>query len=419
MRSLFKLGEGPSVIRTARIKQVATLYGSLVASIGVGIAVTVFNTRVLGPHSYGNMKFLQTLFAIFTIVLTPGFFVTGSRLLAQRAHRGSESRLIGSLLVLAGILSVVLILALDLFSFVEGAIFDNQLGHVIRVCSPFLLALPLQLCIDNVLQGTNKIYSLSLFRFAPQALYLAVALIVNLWLPLTVLSAVIIQLATLIVIAGVTVITLKPDFSSPFQLFSLIHVENRVYGFQVYIGFLTGVASSHLGVLSIGYFVSSPEVGFFSLAIALTLPLTLIPNAVGTTYFRDFSEMSGIPGIVTRMTVVTSLVALGVFLLVIKEVVIALYSSEFLQTASLASMVAVGAVFHGFGDFYNRFVGAHGGGKQIRNSNLVVGSVNIVGNIVFVIIFGAVGAAITRILSGLAHLLMMFYAYKSMQRLGE
>ena len=107
------------------------------------------------------------------------------------------------------------------------------------------------------------------------------------------------------------------------------------------------------------------------------------------------------------------------FLLLIEEVVAALYSSEYLQTASLASMVAVGAVFHGLGDFYNRFVGAHGGGKQIRNSNLVVGTVNVVGNVIFVISFGAVGAAITKILSGLAHLLMMFFAYKKVQRVGQ
>src|SRR3972149_2672800 len=128
MRNPFKLAEGQPVIGTARIKQVGTLYGSLVVSMGVGIAVTVFNTRVLGPHSYGDMKFLQTLFAIFTTVLMPGYFVSGSRLLARREHRDKESRLIGTLLVLAGILSVILILVLVMFSFVEGAIFDNQLG---------------------------------------------------------------------------------------------------------------------------------------------------------------------------------------------------------------------------------------------------------------------------------------------------
>ena len=41
------------------LKQVLSLYGSLAISLILGIAVSVFNTRLLGAELYGDFKFIQ------------------------------------------------------------------------------------------------------------------------------------------------------------------------------------------------------------------------------------------------------------------------------------------------------------------------------------------------------------------------
>jgi len=398
--------------RNTRVRQLASLYMSLSLSMAVGIAVSVFNARVLGAESYGDLRFLQVMFTLVATCLTFGIFVTGSRLLAQKEHEGIEAGLMGGLFVLCGLISALVIFAVLVFSIVEDDIFGHGLGTVIRLSSPLVFVFPLQLCIDNILQGTNRIYKLSVLRVTPQALYLTTALAVSYWVHLTLMSVLLIHLATLGVVVVVLSVILRPDFTSPWQWFPLIWDENRRYGLQVYVGFLTGVASSHLGVLAVSYFLESVDVAYFALAVTLTLPLTMIPNAVGTTFFRTFARMSAIPKRVSGLTWLVSGMTLLGFVIVVRPVVEILYSFEFSATVGLAYLIAVGSVCHGLGDFYNRFVGAHGRGREIRNSNFAVGTVNVVGNLVLVYVFGVVGAAVTRILAGLTYLGMMLFSYR-------
>lgn len=398
--------------RTTRARQLGMLYGSLFLSMVVGIAVSVFNARVLGAESYGNLKFLQAMFTVVVTCLTFGVFVTGSRLLARKEHEGHEASLMGSLFILAGLVSALVILAVNIFAIVEDDIFGHGVGAIIRWCSPLMFVFPLQLCVDNILQGTNRIYKLSVLRLGPQALYLITAGAVTYWVELTLLGVLLLHLVTLGVVVVLLGVVLQPDFKSPRKWFPLIRDENRRYGFQVYLGFLTGVTSSHLGVLAISYFLGSADVAYFALAVTLTLPLTMIPNAVGTTFFRTFARRSAIPTRVTGLTWLLSVMVLAGFVIVIGWAVEILYSSEYRATTRLAYLIALGSVCHGLGDFYNRFLGAHGRGREIRNSNFAVGTVNVIGNLVLVYSFGVLGAAVTKILAGLTYLGMMLSSYR-------
>jgi len=385
---------------------------SLFLSMAVGIAVSVFNARVLGAESYGDLKFLQTVFTFVVTCLTFGVFVTGSRLLAQEEHEGGEAGLIGTLLIVWGVIALLVVAAVNVFAMVEDNIFGNGLESIIRLCSPLVVVLPLQLCVDNILQGTNRIYKLSILRVAPQLLYLITAVGLSYVLQLTLLEVLLVHLVTLGVVVVLLGALLRPDFRAARQWLPVIREENRRYGLQVYIGFLTGVASSHLGVLAVSYFLGSEEVAYFALAVTLTLPLTLMPNAVGTTYFRAFARRRTIPRKVTGVTWLLSAFILIGFGIAIGTIVEILYSAEYRGTTRLAYIIAVGSVCHGLGDFYNRFVGAHGRGKEIRNSNVAVGTVNVVGNLVLVYSFGVVGAAVTRVLAGLTYVAMMLRSYR-------
>ena len=77
----------------------------------------------------------------------------------------------------------------------------------------------------------------------------------------------------------------------------------------------------------------------------------------------------------------------------------------------LAYYTSIGAIFHGLGDFFNRFLAAHGKGKQLRNSNFQIGIVNLLGYILLVDIFGVYGAAITRLLAGIVYFSIMLFYY--------
>lgn len=401
-------------LKKRKSKQVGSLYASMVLGIIVGIIISVINTRLLGPERYGDLKFLQILFTFVVTFLTLGIFVSGARLLAQKKNETIKNQLIGNLLILAAAISVVLVIALFIFSFSEENIFHNELGRIIRIFSPLLFVFPFQLCLQSIMQGDNRIYELSVFQITPRILYIIGAITFNYFVPLSLTSALAMQLLGFVILIVIMIIRFKPKFVNIKENLSIIWQENKTYGFQVYIGILAGVATSRLGGLSIGYFIDNINVGFFSLALTTAMPLTMIPNAVGTTFFKDFANRNSIPQKATAVTVVLSIGALIIFLLVIKKVILLLYTTEYSAVVPLAYLVSIGCFFHGFGDYINRFLGAHGKGKELRNGAFAVGISNIVGYLILVYILGVKGAAITKIISGVIYFFVMLYYYKKL-----
>ncbi len=405
-----------NITKGKKSKQVAALYTSMTLGIIIGIGVSILNTRLLGPQQYGDLKFLQSLFIFVVTFLTLGVFVSGSRLLAQRKHRNIKHELIGTLLLFATIVSFALIIALFVFSFFEERIFNNELGGIIRIFSPLLFVFPFQLCLQNIMQGDNRIYVLSVFQIAPRTLYLGGAIAFNYFVPLSLTSALAIQLVMFSVVIIAMIVLFKPKFENLRKNISIVWQENKTYGFQVYIGFLTGVATNQLGGLSIGYFIDNTNVGFFSLALTITMPLAMIPNAVGTTFFKDFANRNSIPEKSTKVTVIFSIFALLVFLLVVKRVVLLLYTKEYIEVIPMVYILSFGCVFHGLGDYINRFLGAHGKGKEIRNNNFAICIVNILGYTILTYALGVIGATITKLIASLTYLCMMYYYYKRYQQ---
>ena len=83
----------------------------------VGIAVSVLNTRFLGPEQFGDFKFLQTLFLFSVTFITFGAFNSGSRIIAQKKYEHIRQELVGSLLGLAAIFSLIFSVLIFGFSF--------------------------------------------------------------------------------------------------------------------------------------------------------------------------------------------------------------------------------------------------------------------------------------------------------------
>jgi O-antigen/teichoic acid export membrane protein len=168
-----------------------------------------------------------------------------------------------------------------------------------------------------------------------------------------------------------------------------------------------------LGGISIAYFIDNTNVGYFSLAVTATLPLTMIPSTVGTTFFKEFANLSEIPSKVITLTLILSVLALAGFMLLIRPLVILIYTREYLAVVPLTYYLAIGSTLQGYGDFYNRFISAHGRGNDLRNASFVIGIFNIVGYTVVVYFWGITGAAITKVMAGVVYLGMMYLSYRN------
>ena len=81
---------------------------------------------------------------------------------------------------------------------------------------------------------------------------------------------------------------------------------------------------------------------------------------------------------------------------------------------ALTFITSLGVVFTGMADFFNRFLGAHGQGKALRNSAFIVGLGIMVLNITLIPSFGETGAAYVKVCSGLLYLILMLIYYRKL-----
>ena len=113
----------------------------------------------------------------------------------------------------------------------------------------------------------------------------------------------------------------------------------------------------------------------------------------------------------TKVTVALSIISLIAFLLVIGKVFILFYSKAYSNVINLTYVTAFAFTLWGIADYVNRFMGAHGFGKEMRNAAFIIGISNLLGFTFLVFLFGVMGAALTKLLASLIYLLSMVYYY--------
>lgn len=395
-----------------RVRQTGVLYLSLVASLVLGIAVSVINTRLLGPQAFGDLKFIQTIWTLGVLFVTFGLFTTGGNLLAAHGTPESERPLMGSLLVIACVISLLFTVVMVLASYPIGHIYGQELGGRVRLFSALVFVFPLQVYLQDVLRGTNDITSLALLNALPQLLYIPAALGASRMAGFTLDMALLLYLLSIAVTTVIVIIRAKPSFESVREGVREVVESNRAIGFHIYVAVLVTTATTQLSQFSLAYFYDTRLVGMFSLAIIITMPLTMIPNAISTTFFKHFASLDRIPRKVIVAAIGISAVTLLVFLAFIREIILFLYSAQYAEVVPLAYICAVAAVLRGMGDVYNRYLLAHGKTKFLRTNAIYLGVASSVGYIFLVAWSGATGAAITKLIVDAAYLFSMLTYYR-------
>jgi len=108
-----------------------------------------------------------------------------------------------------------------------------------------------------------------------------------------------------------------------------------------------------------------------------------------------------------------TVISFAAFVILIELVVGILYNDKYASVSHYASLLAIGTSLHGLGDMINRFLGAHGQGKMLRNSALISGATLIFGNFVFVYFWHIYGAVLTKCLGSAIYLVTMIVYYRS------
>ena len=393
-------------------KQVVVLYASSVVGMLIGVLNSVINTRSLAPELYGDVQYVQNIIAFVSSLLLFGFFTSGSRLLALSKDEEHSRRIRGILCTILAITIIVLMFTMTCLYFVSGIQGKENLSPL------YLIAVP---CCGNVLmlnyvnttaQGDNHIGRIAAARLLPSGIYCVLAYLIYHRFGATPGKMLALFNGTAVIILFLIIASTKPSFNHLKESFALLKEENRKYGFNVYVGALAGVSTNYLAGIMLGQFCAdNANVGFYTLALTIALPLAMLPSIIGTTYFKRFASEDKIDKKVMLASVGLSILSCILFVIFIKYIVLFLYDESYSCVAAFASWLAIGTCMQGLGDMFNRFLGAHGQGKQLRNGAFACGIVLVLGSFILVYFYQITGAIITKITRSAVYLGIMVYYY--------
>lgn len=393
---------------------ISTLVGTL-----LGVVASIINTRFMEPAVYGDVRYVQNILQFASSLLLFGYFLSGSRLLALSDSEQQSRKIRGCMVLILAITAVVMVAITAGCALVH---YDKpQIAHLFVVSLPVCAYPILFNYINTTAQGDNHIGRLSAARLLPVLFYIPLAYWIYSDYGATASRMILLQWGLYTLVLLVLTISTKPLFRDVKQIFGQLKVENRDYGFQLYIGSLVMVATNYLAGISLGIFnENNAEVGFYTLALTVTTPLTMLPSIIGTTYFKQFARLDRIPSRVMRNTALLTIGSCLVYILIIKQLVVLLYTEQYASVGVYASWLAVGFSVHGFGDMLNRYLGSHGQGRDIRNASIANGVVKIVGYTLFVYLWSTTGAIVTTILCDFIYTAMIVWYYiKFVKEKGE
>lgn len=389
------------------------LYGSLILSMVISFFGTVFTTRYLSPNDYGDLKFIIILWYLLNIIISFGLFHSAGQLLLKERNFETIQKIIGAEILLALLLGIIIFLISFIISETIQIITKIPIAQTLRMVSPILVFYPLKDTLTLIFQCTNKIKLLSIFNILPPLFFLIFLIILPKFTTPDLIKILYGQYSIILLVSLFMIMYLRPKFRSfKLNLKNIIGYQ-KTYGVPVYISLLCSVATQQLNRLGLAYWIDNASVGYLSLASQLVDPIRLIPSAVATSSFRKFSTQSGFSKKLIWLTITIVFISfLGIFIFLGKPIEIFFTENYSSQISQLGKIAVIGAVFHGFGDLINRFLGSHGKGIFIRNASYFTGVTYLIGLIILTPLFGLWGAVSSQVLGSMMYFLIMLFYYK-------
>jgi O-antigen/teichoic acid export membrane protein len=319
----------------------------------------------------------------------------------------------GTIIFISLIMGMIICLVIVLIAYPLDYVFHVNVARIMTQLAPLIMVMTFSQSLPLILQSTNQIYLLAFFVGAPSILYLASILVLSGINQISTSSVLLSQQLTFLIVIIFVLVSIKPSFTSILFWWGEIKKHHKTYGFPVYRGSIANIGSGYLNRLAISYWVNNTAIGFYSLASSLVEPLKLLPNAIATSSFRSFATQSRISKKILLATAIISLASLVLAMVFFGQPLSWIYTSKFSEVGPMARALALGAIFVGFGDLFNRFLGAHGKGKALQNAAYIMGIANVAGIVIFVPLFGALGAVMTTIIAGVIYFLLMFLSYRA------
>ena len=403
---------------SAQAKQALRLLIWNFIGLPLSFVTNIVVTRYMGAEHYGNYLYIQRVLEFAFIVLNFGLFRSINRAILLSEDEEKRREYYGVGLIFMGFIYVVIAVALVASAFVLPNFRDKGIVELFLCVVPFCFIYYFNHLYEQILPANNRIDLLIIERYFPKVSFFVCAGIIY-WLfhgkdtfnPVIVVWT--FFLTTQLIIYVYVMVRLKPKFSNRKVRMNEAFKYNKEYGIQVYLGDLLSTAFTALMPLLISRFSDdNVGVGFYSLSLMLSSPLTYIPVVIATSHYARFAHYKEIPRKLFIVTGGISLFALACLWIIVAPFVNIFYTPDFKPVILLTFVTSVGTLLYSMADFMSRYLASQGDGKSLRNSSWVVGFTTFAMSLLLIPRFNAMGASVTHVVAGLIYIVTIILYYR-------
>lgn len=399
--------------RNKYVYQTGMLMTSTVLSMLFLIAINYFLTKLLTPVEYGNYSFIINIFVFSQTIFNFGFFYSICRLVSLSEDLSKVRRFYAAGILLWLFLSATMVVSLGVYSIFSDNLRENNL------LGTFLLILPLGSVYlftsfnELVLQGSNQISLLSISRLFPRILFLLILLFLFYsCMQVDILVILVSYFLSYTLVYVYIVYRLKPIARGYPTVMREIWTVNKDYGFPIYIGSVLSVgASNFVGVLLGMLSANNTSVGFYNIALQISMPLSMIPNIIATVLFKRFVSAEVIPKKILYLLLSLCLFIYICIIVFSKPFVAIVFGEDYVTSVTLLQYISLGFLLYGIADFFNKFLLSKGEGKELRDVSLWVGITILFISYPLIKLWGEMGASYVKLLSGIVYILFIVKLY--------
>ena len=394
-------------------KQVGLLFVSNILLILIGFGIKKIQTHELGDINYGEYAFFISLVTFLSLFFRFGFFVSLRNLLAQNHNIKRQKKLLAVGFIMATLNGFGLASVIWLLSFFVNDIFQTQIGSSMQIFAPLTLVFPFYYLINAYGVGINNLKIVATYQNLPKLLFLVMLLLSLNHLSLD--TIILFNLISTMIVIVYFLIILKPNFSNIKFYLGLLWIKNRKYGFHYYTGAIANQTTYKLDELFIAFFRNTKLLGFYSLSLLVASPMILMSQALTQSMYRKYTHLKKIP---KKIFIYNTLWLLScmVFLFLFADVIVDyLFGSEFESVSKYVIYISFAYLFHGLSSPY-AFLAAKSKGKEIRNVAWSESIANLIGNLLFIPIFGIEGAILTSVIAKIINFVYFNYYYRKYLR---
>lgn len=395
-----------------------------VSSVVIGLGLSIFLARTLGPEGNGIYTLAILLPTLLTNFLNLGiapanvYFISRGDISVRNAFQ--TNLWIGYLLALLGIIAGTLTILL--FS---NALFPGVPSLILWIA---LLTFPVNLIqsfLVSLLQGIQDFKRFNgLLIFVPIANILFI--IIAIWgFNLDILGALIGYALAQGFGLYLTICTLRPYLSQNNVSVPLYKYAKKSinYGWKAHLSNILAFINYRLDIFLVNLFLNPIATGIYVIAVQIAERLWIVSGAVSTVILPRLSELHNnensrrsLTPLIARWVLLITFISALIIAFTSKFFIRILFGEAYLEASTALLLLLPGIICGSFSRIFANDLAARGRPELNMYTALIIVAINTIANIILIPRFGINGAAVATTLSYASNTITKLYLYSKISQ---